>query len=118
MKIRFLVIMAMVLFIASCAPLADKVAGTYTGQYTYNASVYYNITSVVAKENDNTVSIAFSGAGISNLNVSGVSVAASGDNQALSKAVTGESLSGTVQTNQLNVSYSYSGGPVGFIGTK
>lgn len=118
MKARLLFVATLVLLIASCAPQADKVTGTYNGDYIYNSSTYYNIAAAVTKENDNTVTIAFSGVGIASLTVAGVAVAANGDNSSLSKSAGGETVSGNVIGNTMNVTYSGPTGNVSYVGTK
>lgn len=118
MKLRSIIIAALLLTVASCSITSDGAVGTYTGSYVYNSSVYSNITAAVGKESDNTVNLLFSGIGISDLSVTAIKVTVDGSTYIMSKAVGSETLSGVVQGNNINITYSNSGTDYSFVGTK
>jgi hypothetical protein len=102
----------------SCVPPAEKISGNYNGQYTYNTSISNGVTAAVVKETDNTVTINFSGGGISPLTISGISITSNNQSFALTKTGFAESVSGAVDNNQLSVSYGFMSGAMTYVGTK
>jgi len=113
-----MIIAAFILTATSCSITSDGAVGTYTGDYVYNFSVYANITAAVGKESDNTVNILFSGIGITDLTIAGIKVSVDGDAYIMSKAAGGETLSGVVQGNNVNITYSNAGSDYSFVGVK
>src|SRR5688572_13559766 len=102
----------------SCATPAQKATGNYNGQFTQNASVFYNISAAVTETNSSTVSVTFSGTGISTQTISGITAISDGDGVALTKTGFTDALSGAVDGNQLSISYSYMSGAITYVGTK
>ncbi len=118
LKLSFVSILFIAIFISSCAPTASDVSGTYTGEYITTSTTYYNITAAVSSENSNTVTILFSGIGITDLTVSGITVSTTNNVTSLTKAAGSETLSGVVHDNELNVTYSTGGTNISYVGSK
>jgi len=121
-KITF-ILFVLLFVLVSCAPTvvvppADQISGNYTGQYTFNASINNGVIAAVTKVNDNSVTINFSGSGISPLTISNISIVANDNSFALTKTGMTEAMSGAVSDGELSVSYSYIGGAVSFVGNK
>lgn len=113
-------VIAMMVTSCSNSSPAEKVSGTYTGNYTVNSFPAGAGSSDIAVVNDNAVNMSF----IYNSNadtvmLNSVSATESGDNVVLTYTDAGQSMSGTLTGgNSLSCTYTTSGITFTFTGSK